>query len=192
MRLVRKLYDWTLRWAESPHASMALFLLALIESSFFIVPPDLLLIALCAGAPKRSFRFALICSAGSVLGGLIGYWIGYAVFETLGMAILQTLNLEQAFEVVSQKFQDHAGLAVFAAAFTPIPFKVFTIAAGVCKISLPVFLLASIIGRSLRFFMVATALYWFGPVIREKIEQHFNVLTLIFTFLLMAGLLVLK
>ncbi len=192
MKMIRRLYDWTLHWSESPHSLTALFILAFVESSFFIIPPDVLLIALCAGSPKRSFQFALICAVGSVLGGLMGYWIGYALFESVGMGILQTLHLEQAFEVVSQKYQDHAGLAIFAAAFTPIPYKVFTIAAGVFKISIATFFLASITGRSLRFFLVALTLFWFGPVIREKIEKHFNAFTIVFTLLLVGGLLVLK
>ncbi len=184
---IRKLYDWTLAWAESAYASLALFCLALIEASFFIIPPDLLLMALCAGKPKKSFWFASICALGSLVGGAIGYGIGLFLMDTAGKLILDTLHLHEAFNVVQVKYDENAALAIFAAAFTPIPYKVFTIAAGAFGISFAVFILASLVGRSARFFLVATTIYWWGPSVKDQIDKHFNLFTILFTIVLIAG-----
>lgn len=192
MKWIKKIYDWTLSWAESPYSMLALFFLAFIEASFFIIPPDLLLIALCAGQPKKSLWFALVCSVGSVAGGLFGYYIGYAFFDSFGKLILDTLHLHDAFAIVGEKYQQNAALAIFTAAFTPIPYKVFTIAAGFFQLPILTFLAASLCGRSLRFFLVSVVIYFFGPKVREIIEKYFDLFTIAFTILLIAGFFALK
>jgi len=192
MKWIKKIYDWTLSWAESPYSMLALFFLAFIEASFFIIPPDLLLIALCAGQPKKSLWFALVCSVGSVAGGLFGYYIGYAFFDSFGKLILDTLHLHDAFAIVGEKYQQNAALAIFTAAFTPIPYKVFTIAAGFFQLPILTFLAASLCGRSLRFFLLSVVIYFFGPKVREIIEKYFDLFTIAFTILLIAGFFALK
>ena len=192
MSWIRKIYDWTLAWAESTYSSFALFVLAVIEASFFIIPPDLLLMALCAGKPKRSFWFAGVCALGSLLGGAIGYAIGLFLMDTAGRLILDTLHLHEAFKIVQVKYDENAALAIFAAAFTPIPYKVFTIAAGAFKISFAVFMMSSAVGRSARFFIVAAIIYWWGPSVKAQIDKHFNLFTILFTITLIFGFAVLK
>ena len=192
MLWIRKVYDWTLAWAESAYASVALFFFAFIEASFFIIPPDLLLMALCAGKPKKSFWFATICALGSLVGGAIGYVIGLFLMDTAGVLILDTLHLHEAFKVVQVKYDENAALAIFAAAFTPIPYKVFTIAAGAFGISFTIFILASAVGRSARFFLVAAAIYWWGPSVKAQIDKHFNLFTILFTIALFAGFATLR
>ena len=192
MLWIRKVYEWTLAWAESAYASVALFFLAVVEASFFIIPPDLLLMALCAGKPKKSFWFASICALGSVVGGIIGYVIGLFLMDTAGKLILDTLHLHEAFKMVQIKYEENAALAIFAAAFLPIPYKVFTIAAGAFGISFLVFVLASAVGRSARFFLVATIIYWWGPSVKSRIDKHFNLFTILFTIILFMGFAAIK
>ena len=192
MLWIRKVYEWTLAWAESAYASVALFFLAVVEASFFIIPPDLLLMALCAGKPKKSFWFASICALGSVVGGIIGYGIGLFLMDTAGKLILDTLHLHEAFKLVQIKYEESAALAIFAAAFTPIPYKVFTIAAGAFGISFFVFVLASAVGRSARFFLVAAIIYWWGPSVKSRIDKHFNLFTILFTIILFMGFAAIK
>lgn len=192
MKQLRKLYHWTLSWAESSMGPWALFVLAIVEASFFIIPPDLLLIALCTGKPEKSFVFVGICAVGSVLGGVIGYLIGWSLLDSVGMPILQFLQLEGAFEIVGDKYRESAGVAIFLAAFTPIPYKVFTIAAGAYSIPLATFILASILGRTSRFLLVGIAIYFFGSGIKKLIDRYFNLLTILVGILAVAGFLVLK
>lgn len=192
MKIIRRLYDWTLTWAVKPSASIALFTLAFIESSFFIIPPDVLLIAMCVANPRRSFIYALICSLGSVLGGAFGYAIGYWFYDTVGQWIVTTLGLQGAFAIVEQKYQENVFAAVAVAAFTPIPYKVFTLAAGFFKVSFFEFMLSSIIGRSARFVIVAALMFFFGPPIKIWIEKWFDLLAILFTVLLLGGFVLLK
>lgn len=171
---VRRLYDWTLSWAEHPGGAWALFLIALMESSFFPVPPDVLLLALCVGAVKKSLRFALICSAGSIVGGVIGYGIGSWGWHATQNFFIPYIFSQEAFDTVQRLYQGNAFAAILAAAFTPIPYKVFTIAAGVFDVPFVTFLLASTLGRSARFFLVAGAIYVFGAQIKKLIETYFD------------------
>jgi len=191
-RLPRRLYDWTLHWAETPYAVPALALLAFAESSFFPVPPDVLLIVLALGAPKRSFWFAAVCSIASVAGGLLGYAIGYFVWQGVDQFFFTYVFSEEAFRKVAELYQDNAFWAVFTAGFTPIPYKVFTITGGVCQIDLATFVLASAISRSLRFFAVAALFFFFGPPIKRFIDKYFNLLAVVFTVLLIGGFVVIK
>ena len=189
---LRRLYDWTIAWAERPGGSWALFAIAFAESSFFPIPPDVLLLALCVGAPRRSFRFALICSVGSVLGGIAGYVIGYAAWHAVDDFFLTYVFSPALFNRVQELYQGNAFMAILTAAFTPIPYKVFTVAAGVFDISLWTLIVASVVGRSARFFMVAGAIYVFGAQVKAWVEKYFDWLTWAFLILLGGGFLVVR
>lgn len=189
----KKLYYWVLHWAETPFGVPALFILAFAESSFFPIPPDVLLIALTLSIPRKGFYYAAVCSLGSVLGGIAGYGIGYYFWETAGQPIIAFYKAEEAFAVVQKAYQENAFWAVFTAAFTPIPYKVFTIAGGICHIRLfEDLVLGSLIGRTLRFFFIAVLFYFFGPPIKKFIDRYFELLTVIFALLLIGGFLAIK
>lgn len=189
---LRKLYDWTIHWSKTPRAPYALFGVAFIESSFFPIPPDVLLIAMVVAEKKKWFRNAFICTAGSVLGALLGYAIGLSFYAAIGKFIVEAYHLQPVMELVGRKYQENAFMTVFTAAFTPIPYKVITIAAGLFKISLPILVIASIIGRAGRFFLVAGSLRIFGRKISDSIEKYFDILSLVFVILLAGGFLLLK
>lgn len=187
MKIIRKLYDWVLSWSESPYAAWALFILAFTESSFFPIPPDVLLMALVMGNPRRAFFYASICTVGSGLGGVFGYWIGYALMDSVGYRILDFYNARGMFSEVEALYQKYDFWVVFTAAFTPIPYKVFTLASGVFHINILGFTVVSIIGRGLRFFLVAGLIWYFGPPIKAFIDKYFNLLTVVFLILLFGG-----
>jgi len=193
-KVLRKLYNWVTHFAGTPYGLWALFLIAFSEASFFPIPPDALLIPLCVSIPKRSFWFAFICSVASVLGGIFGYFIGFGFYEAIGRKIIELYGFQDYFGIVGRKYEENAFIAILIAGFTPIPYKVFTIAAGVFheKISLYTLVIASIISRSARFFLVATLLYIFGERVRDFIEKYLNILTLIFVLLLILGFLIIK
>lgn len=191
---IKRLYDWVLHWADTPHGLAALLIISFVESSFFPIPPDVLLIALCMGAPRKSFRFAFWCSVASVLGGILGYFIGYAA-EPLGRwMIIDVLGYASAWDKVAMLYGENAFLAILTAAFTPIPYKVFTIAAGVFheQVSLWTLIAASVIGRSGRFFLVAGSIYLFGPPIKRLLDKYLEVFTIIFMVLLIGGFVLIK
>ena len=190
--MLRKLYDWVLHWAETPYGSWALFLLAFCESSFFPIPPDVLLIALAVAIPKRSFRYAMICSAGSVLGGCLGYLIGWQFMAGIGERIIAFYGLTQKIDYIQSLYMAYDAWAIGIAGFTPIPYKVFTISAGAFHINFMVFVIASLVSRSARFFLVGGLIYIFGPKIQAFIDKYFNVLAVAFTVLLVAGFVVIK
>jgi len=190
--LLRKMYYWVLSWAESPRAGIYLFLLAFAESSFFPIPPDVLLIALALSIPARAFRYALVCSVGSIIGGAFGYLIGLFFMDTIGQSIINFYGLQKGYEQIGALYNEWAGLAVFIAGFTPIPYKVFTIAAGVFKIDFFVFMIASMISRTARFFIVAALIWKFGRPIRDFIDRYLGWLTIIFCVLLVGGFVLIK
>lgn len=194
MIYLRRLYHWVLHWADTPYGMPALFLLAFAESSFFPIPPDVLLLALCISIPTRAFRFALVASLGSIFGGIAGYGIGVGLWELLaGFFFLYIPGFSEAsFARVQQLFDTYNFWAVFTAGFTPIPYKVITIGAGVFHINFVIFVIASAISRSLRFFMVAWLIHRYGPAMRDFIERYFNVLTVLFMVLLVGGFIVVK
>ena len=189
---LRKLYNWVLHWAQTPYSVPVLFGLAFIESSIFPIPPDVLLIAMVLSRPPRAFHYAAICSVGSVIGGLFGYAIGYFLWQTLHGFFIAHIFSQHIFDVVSQKYEVYSFWVVFTAALTPIPYKIFTIAGGVCGINLAGFLIASIIGRSMRFFLVATLLYFWGEKTKKFISRYLEWLTIAFAALLILGFVVIK
>lgn len=192
LRWLRKLYDWTIHWAGTEKAPAALFCVAFIESSFFPIPPDVLLIAMVIADRKRWAVNAFICTAGSVCGALFGYLIGWGLYETVGKVIVDTYNLQAVVELIGRKYAENAFLTVFTAAFTPIPYKAITIAAGLFKIPLATLVAASVIGRAGRFFMVAGALRLFGKRIADSIEKYFDIFSIVFAVLLIGGFILLK
>lgn len=172
------LTTWSMRHAEGKNAKRWLFGMSFAESSFFPVPPDVLLVAILMTKERaRAFYYASITTAGSVLGGLLGYAIGYFFFQTVGVWLVHTYHLETQMVTVQKLFADNAFFAIFAAAFTPIPYKVFTIAGGLFGISIPTFIIASILGRGGRFFAVATVMKYFGGHIARVFYEYFNLIS---------------
>ncbi|MCK5268084.1 MAG: DedA family protein [Spirochaetes bacterium] len=205
--IVRRLYDWVLHWADTKYSTAALALNAFAESSFFPIPPDVLLIALDLGKPKKSFYFAFICSLFSVIGGVAGYYIGYALWDVVGKPIIDFYNMAPMFEKLFSTFAKYSFWAVLIAAITPIPYKVFTITAGMVAASAGpsgkmivgdhtayflTFMTASVIGRSLRFFTVSLLIYLFGEKIKSFIDRYFNWLSLLFVIVLAGGFVLIK
>lgn len=190
--MLKRLYDWVMGWADSPYGTPALFLLALAESSFFPIPPDVLLMALAISIPRRALFYAGVCTGGSVLGGMIGYLIGLEFYELMGRSIIEFYGVVEEFDTVGRQYQANAFAAVTIAGFTPIPYKVFTIAAGVFHIPFVTLVAASLVGRSGRFFLVGVLIRVFGPTIKRTIDRYLNVLSIAFVALLVAGFLVVK
>ncbi len=192
--ILRRLYDWVLHWAFTPYGPLALGLLALAESSFFPVPPDPLLIALCLGWPRRSLRFAAIATGASVVGGLLGYAIGAGAWHVLGDFFFRYVPgvTPEAFATVQGLYDQYDFWAIFLAGLTPIPYKVFTLSAGIFSIHLGIFTLASVLSRGLRFFVIAVLIYHYGPPVSRFIDKRFNLLTWVFGGLLILGFVVIK
>jgi membrane protein YqaA with SNARE-associated domain len=191
-RILKRIYDWVLRWANSKWSHVALALNSFSESIFFPVPPDVLLMALCLGKPKRALYFATITSIFSVLGGIGGYILGKFFWEVTKEFFLKYVFSVETFMKVSELYNQNAFIAVFTAGFTPIPYKVFTISAGVFSINFPIFIIASLISRSARFFIVSTLIFFFGERVKVFIEKYFNILTIIFSALLILGFIAIK
>ncbi len=175
--MLKRLYHWTLAKAAHPLAERWLAFIAFIESSFFPIPPDIMLIPMCLARPDKAFRYAFICTIASVLGALLGYAIGYWLFASIGAPILDFYGLSGEFTAFSQRFNEQGWLIVLAAGFTPLPFKVITIAAGATAMPLHVLIIAAIIARSARFFLVAALLWKFGEPIKGLIDRYFGILT---------------
>ena len=188
----RRLYHWVLSWAEHPQATWALFGLAFAESSFFPIPPDVLLIALCLGQPRRAMWFAVVCTAGSVAGGLAGYAIGMGLYESVGRPIHEFNGLTEKYAEVQELYRRYDVWAIGIAGLTPIPYKAFTVTAGAFEISLPGFIAASILGRGLRFGLVAALLRIWGEPAREFIDRHLGILTILFAVLLVGGFVLIR
>ncbi|OGL44880.1 MAG: cytochrome B [Candidatus Schekmanbacteria bacterium RBG_13_48_7] len=199
---IRKVYEWVLHWAETPYGEIALFILAFAESSFFPVPPDILLIALGIAVQTKAFRLALVCSIASIIGGMAGYSIGYFLwyiprtqeFTSIAKFFFNYIPgfTHELFYALKEKYDLYNFWIVFTAGFTPIPYKVITITAGVFKINFPLFLIASAIGRSARFFLVGTIIYFYGDKAKQFIDKYFNMLSILFVILLILGFFILK
>lgn len=191
MNIVKRLYDWVLSWGDSRWGGLALFLLAFAESSFFPIPPDVLLIALCLGVAARSFRYATICLSGSVLGAMLGYAIGFFLWQTpsgeytaLADFFFQHIFSVEGFEQVSALYDKYNFWIVFTAGFTPLPYKLFTVSGGLFHINFGMFVVASVVSRGLRFFLIAWLIWRFGAPIKTFIDKYFNWLAIAFTVLL--------
>lgn len=178
--------------ADSRYALWALALVAFVESSFFPIPPDVLLIPMIIAAPRKAFIFATVATVASVIGGLFGYFIGYSLFDTIGQPILDFYGKGAHFEEFRVRYNEWGAWAVLIAGVTPFPFKVITIASGVTALNLPVFVVASIVARALRFFIVAALLYRFGAPIRDFIERRLGLVFLIFCAVLLGGFYLVK
>ncbi|UWQ16596.1 YqaA family protein [Jannaschia sp. M317] len=186
--MIRSLYDWTLNLASHPRALWALAFVSFIESSVFPIPPDIMLIPMILAAPHRAWLIAGVCTVASVLGALGGYAIGALAFETLGEPVLTALGKADSFEGFTQRYNDYGAWAVLIAGITPFPFKVITILSGTTGLSLPVFIVSSIIARGIRFFIVAALLWKFGAPIRDFIEKRLGLVFTVFVVLLVGGL----
>lgn len=189
--MIKHLYNWILSWSESRWGWLALFTIALFEASWFPLPPDILLIALCLGATKRSFRFATICLVGSVLGAALGYMIGYFLWTTPSGEATALANLFYEYIFSVDSFNNVGALydrfnfwIVFTAGFTPLPFKLFTIAGGMFHINFLMFIIASMVSRGMRFFLIAWLIWKFGAPIKSFIDKYFNLLATLFTIML--------
>lgn len=189
---LKRLYHWVLGWAERPGGPWALGAIATAESFIFPIPPDVLLIPLCISKPKKAFTFAAICTAGSVLGGILGYLIGSALFEAIGRPILDLYSGHEAFDAIGRQFQDNLVIALGSAGFTPIPYKVFTIAAGAFSVSFGAFVAISAVSRGARFFLVAALIRVFGEQIRDFIEKYFNILSIVLVVAIVAGFFLIR
>ena len=190
--IVRRLYDWVLHWAHTPYGAPALAIISFCESSFFPIPPDPLLMAMGISRPKRALLYGVLCTVASVLGGLLGYWIGVALFDAIGVRILESYGLESKFEELKGSFTEAGFFAVLIAALTPVPYKVFTIAAGAASLSLPVFIAASCLGRGARFITEAWLVGRYGEPIRGFIDRWFTWLAWGFIILGIGGFLLVK
>jgi len=190
--MLRRLYNWVLGWSKTPYASWALFILAFCESSFFPIPPDVLLIAMCIAVPQKSFRYVAICSAGSVLGGCFGYFLGWQLMGLVGDPIISFYGLSKEMGHIRDLYHQYDAWAVGIAGFTPIPYKLFTIAAGAFEVNFTVFLLASIISRTLRFVLIGALIYFFGARIQRFLDKYFNWAVTIFTIFLVGGFVLIK
>ncbi len=185
--MLRGLYNWTLSLAQSPYALWALVVVAFMESSFFPIPPDVLMIPMIIARPSRAFLIAGVATVASVAGGMLGYYIGYGLFEAVGQPILDFYGKGEKFDEFAISYNEYGAWAVLFAGVTPFPFKVITIASGVTQLSLPVFIISSIIARALRFFIVAALLWKFGAPIRDFIERRLGLVFIIFCVLLLGG-----
>ncbi|MEX5728924.1 membrane protein YqaA with SNARE-associated domain [Rhodovulum iodosum] len=190
--MLRRLYDWTLSLAESPHALWALFAVAFVESSVFPIPPDVLMIPMILARPARAWVVAGVALVGSVLGGLLGYYIGWGLFESVGRPVLEFYGKDVYFETFRERYNEWGAWAVLVAGVTPFPYKVITILSGTTGLNLGVFMVASIIARGLRFYIVAALLWKFGTPIRDFIERYLGLLFTLFVALLLGGLYMVK
>ncbi|MGJ8622444.1 MAG: YqaA family protein [Yoonia sp.] len=185
--MLRRLYDWTISLAQSPHALWALAIVSFVESSFFPIPPDVLMIPMIIARPSRAFVIAGVATLASVAGALLGYYIGSALMQSVGLPILEFYGKDGRFEEMAVVFNTYGAWAVVVAGVTFLPFKVITIASGATGLSLPVFIASSIFARALRFFLVAALLWKFGEPIRDFIERRLGFMFVLFCLLLIGG-----
>jgi len=190
--MLNRLYWWVLSWADTPYGTPALFIVAVVESSIFPIPPDALLVALAVARPAKAYIYAAVCTAGSVIGGIIGYGIGYFFIETIGMKIIELYGVAEKYTMIQELYEKYNAIVVLVAGVTPIPYKVFTIAGGAFKVSFITFVLASIAGRGFRFFLEGVLIYYYGDQIRDFIDKHLTKLSWIFGILLVGGFVAIK
>jgi len=185
--LLRRLYNWVMKLAQGRHAPAALAIVSFAESSFFPIPPDVMLIPMILANRSRAFVYAALATLSSVIGGMFGYLIGFALYESIGQPIVEFYGKGAQFADFASLFNQYGVWIIVIKGMTPIPYKILTIAAGVAGMDLLAFTAASIVARALRFFLVAALLYWFGEPIREFIEKRLPLVTTAFVVLLVGG-----
>ena len=191
--LIRRLYHWTVSWADHKAGTHALFWLSFAESSFFPIPPDVLLMALCFGKREKAFKYALVCTIGSVLGGVAGWLIGWGLRDTVAMPLLAFFDPSgHTREKIEVWYAAYGFWGILIAAITPIPYKVFTVFSGMMSYNLPLLILASVLGRGFRFYAVSAMIRIFGPTVRPFIEKHLEWCFLAATGLLIGGFVIIK
>jgi membrane protein YqaA with SNARE-associated domain len=190
--MLRRLYDWTMGLASRPNALLALGAVSFAESSFFPIPPDAMIVPMVLARPDRAWRIALVATIASVLGGILGYAIGYYLFETLGQSLIQFYGYQDKFEAFKQAYNQWGLWIILIKGLTPIPYKLVTIASGAAAFDFPVFLLASIVTRGLRFFIVAALLRRFGEPIRDFVERRLTLVATAFLLILVGGFLIVR
>ncbi len=189
---LKKLYFWTLHWAATPHALPALLLLSFTSSSFFPISPDVLLLALCFSQPKKWMHLAAWCTVASVLGGILGYYIGWGLWDAVGEPLVKAYQGEEVIEKVKVWYDEFGFLGILTAAITPVPYKVFTIASGLMHFDLIQFTIASVIGRGIRYFAIAGLIRWLGSKVKPFLEKHFELAATLMVVLGILGILALK
>ena len=192
LNVLRRLYNWTLSLAAHRRAVPALALISFTESSFFPIPPDVVLIPMVLAARARAFFIAAVCTISSVLGGIAGYAIGFFLYETIGRPLLDFYGYTDRFADFQGHYNEWGLLIVFAAGLTPLPYKVFTIASGVTGLGLVPFIAGSLISRGLRFYVIAFLLWRYGSPIRTFVESNLKVVATIFMVTLFAGFMILR
>ncbi|MBU2532499.1 MAG: DedA family protein [Alphaproteobacteria bacterium] len=190
--MIRRLYDWVMGLAGHPRASLWLFIVAFMESSFFPIPPHIMLIPMVLADRSKAWWHATVVTVGSVLGGIAGYVIGYALFDQIGKPVLDFYGMGEKFATFAQSYNEFGAWIVFTAGVTPFPYKVITIASGATALNFWVFMIASIAARSLIFFVIAGLLYFFGQPIRDFIERRLGLMFTIFLVLLFGGFIAIK
>ncbi|MBX3584348.1 MAG: DedA family protein [Rhizobiaceae bacterium] len=190
--MLRRLYDWTMALARTRHAERSLAGISFAESSFFPIPPDVLLIPMVLAEPRKWFRFALVCTVASVLGALLGYFIGAVLFDTIGQRVIAFYRAENAFQSIQQWYDNWGAWGILFGAVTPFPYKILTIFSGFAGFNLLTLVVVSIIGRGFRFFLVAWLLRKFGEPIRLFIEKHLGLLFTLFMVLLIGGFIAVR
>jgi len=189
---VKRLYDRCMAWIAGPYGVWVLFAIAFVESSFFPIPPDVFLIAMCIAAPTRAFKYAAVCAVGSAAGGAFGYGLGLWFMDSLGQQIIAWYGLDEKYHQVQDLYRAYDIWAVGAAGFTPLPYKLFTITAGAFQLNFPTFLTVSLVSRAARFFIVAAFIWKFGEPVQRYIDKYFNILSIVFMVLLVGGFLLVK
>ena len=190
--MLQSLYERTLRLAAGPNALWALLAVSFVESSFFPIPPDILLIPMILARPRQAWRLAALCTLASVAGGLLGYAIGYFLFDAIGRPILEFYHAMDRYDALRAAFQQWGVWIIILKGMTPIPYKLITIASGVAQFPLGLFVAASIVSRSLRFFLIAALLWWFGDSVRDFIERRLMLVTSLFAVALVGGFVALR
>jgi membrane protein YqaA with SNARE-associated domain len=187
--MLRRIYDWIIELSASRRALPALAVVSFTESSFFPIPPDAMIIPMVLADPKRAWRIALVATVASVLGGIAGYAIGVYLYETLGQWLIKVYGFGDEFGTFQESYAEWGLWIILIKGLTPIPYKIITIASGVASFNFPVFVLASIVTRGGRFFILAALLRAFGPPIREFIERRLTFVTTVFVLLIIGGIL---
>ncbi len=192
MNFLKRTYNWALEKAQHKNAKWYLSLISFAESSFFPIPPDILLIPMALASKAKALFYAFICTLFSVLGGILGYAIGYFFFNSVGIYIVEFYHLENSFNIFESYYKEFGILIVLGAGITPFPYKFITIASGVFGLNIFLFIIVSFIGRGLRFYLIAILLYFFGEKIKLIIDKYFNILTIVFFILLVGSVFIIR